>query len=181
VVFTVAHVLKRKGLDAFVETARRMPDVDFAWFGYLNPTHGPLGRLLRSNEVMRAVEDSPDNCTFTGYVEDVAGAYAAGDAFFFPTHNENEGMALLEAMSCGIPPVVRSIPTYEWLDDGDVCLKADSVDGFESALRRLVDDVDERGRIGANARAESERFTLDAVGERLVTLYRGLYEENATH
>jgi glycosyltransferase involved in cell wall biosynthesis len=179
VVFTVGHVLERKGLETFVETARAMPETEFAWFGYLNPTGDRLGELLRSSEAKRLVESAPDNCTFTGYVEEIAGAFAAGDVFYFPTHNENEGMALLEAMSCGAPPVVRSIPTYEWLTDGETCRKADSVAGFEAALRDLLSDPDERARLGANARAESERFTLERVGEQLLDCYRALVE-NAT-
>nr|WP_234953639.1 glycosyltransferase [Salella cibi] len=174
VVFNVAHVLERKGLETFIETARAMPDIDFVWFGYLNPTGGFFGQFLQSSESKRLVESAPDNCTFTGYVEDIAGAFAAGDIFYFPTHNENEGMALLEAMSTGVPPVIRDIDTYDWLDDGQTCLKADSVDGFGTALRALVDDPDERDRIGQKARTETERFTLDTVGDQLVALYRDL-------
>ncbi len=180
VVFTVGHVIQRKGLDAFVETARRLPDVDFAWFGYLNPTGGPLGRLLRSGDVGRTVDAAPDNCTFTGYVEDIAGAYAAGDVFFFPTHNENEGMALLEAMATGAPPVVRSIPTYEWLDDGETCLKADSVEGFVAALEGLLADPAERERLGERARAAGEPYTLSAVGDDLLAVYESVLRSNPT-
>ncbi|MDZ7851005.1 MAG: glycosyltransferase [Halodesulfurarchaeum sp.] len=40
VVFNVGHVIPRKGLETFVETARELPELDFAWFGYLNPTGG---------------------------------------------------------------------------------------------------------------------------------------------
>jgi glycosyltransferase involved in cell wall biosynthesis len=181
VVFTVAHVLKRKGLETFIETARQMPDTEFVWFGFLNPTGGFFGQFLQSSETKRLVESSPDNCTFTGFVDDIAGAFAAGDVFYFPTHNENEGMALLEAMSCGIPPVVRSIDTYTWLEDGETCLKGDSVGEFETALRRVLDDADERDRIGANARELSQQFTLETVGEQLVALYERLAGANATH
>lgn len=176
VVFNVAHVLERKGLETFIETARAMPDTDFVWFGYLNPTGGFFGQFLQSSESKRLVESAPDNCTFTGYVEDIAGAFAAGDIFYFPTHNENEGMALLEAMSTGVPTVIRGIDTYDWLDDGETCLKADSVAGFETALRTLIDDPEERDRIGQHARTETERFTLDTVGEQLVALYRDLVD-----
>ncbi|MDZ7746244.1 MAG: glycosyltransferase family 4 protein [Halobacteriales archaeon] len=176
VVFNVAHVLERKGLKTFIETARAMPDTDFVWFGYLNPTGGFFGQFLQSSESKRLVDSAPDNCTFTGYVDDIAGAFAAGDIFYFPTHNENEGMALLEAMSTGVPPVIRGIDTYDWLDHGETCLKSDSVGGFETALRRLVDDPDERDRIGANAQAETTQFTLDTVGDQLVELYRDLVD-----
>jgi 1,2-diacylglycerol-3-alpha-glucose alpha-1,2-glucosyltransferase len=95
VVFMVGHVIERKGLETFVETARSMPELDFAWFGYLNPTGGTLDRVLQSRRTRELVERSPDNCTVTGYVDDIRGAFAAGDVFFFPTKNENEGMALL--------------------------------------------------------------------------------------
>lgn len=168
VVFMVGHVIERKGLEAFVETARSMPELDFAWFGYLNPTGGTLDRVLQSRRTRELVDRSPDNCTFTGYVDDIRGAFAAGDVFFFPTKNENEGMALLEAMACGKPPVVRDIQTFEWLDDGEDCLKASS--DFTDALDQLR-DAQLRDRLGENATERSEDFTLDAIEDDLVALY----------
>jgi glycosyltransferase involved in cell wall biosynthesis len=169
VVFMVGHVIERKGLRTFVETARRMPDLDFAWFGYLNPGGGTVDRVLRSRETTRLVKAAPDNCTFTGFVEDIEGAYAAGDVMFWPSKNENEGMALLEAMACGTPAVIRDIPTYGWLDDGTDCLKAS--EEFVTPIRRLTDDDELRQRIGENAAETAEDFTIDAVGEQLVALY----------
>ena len=172
VVFMVGHVIERKGLRSFVETARAMPDLDFAWFGYLNPGGGTVDRLLRSRETTKLVKSAPDNCTFTGYVDDIAGAYAAGDVFFWPSKNENEGMALLEAMACGKPVVLRDIPTYGWLDDGTHCIKADGE--FVEPLRRVTEDGELRARLGENAAAKSDEFTLDSVGEELVGLYEAL-------
>jgi glycosyltransferase involved in cell wall biosynthesis len=174
VVFMVGHVIERKGLSAFVDAARRLPHLDFAWFGYLNPGGGTLDRVLRSRMTTKHVTRAPENCTFTGFVEDVRGAFAAGDVFFFPTKNENEGMALLEAMACGKPPVVRDIPTFEWLADGDTCLKARS--DFADPLTRITENEALRADIGERAAAASEEFTLEAVSEDLVALYRSLVE-----
>ncbi|RBI64379.1 glycosyltransferase family 1 protein [halophilic archaeon] len=171
VVFNVGHVIKRKGLESFVETARAMPELDFVWFGYLNPTGGKLDRLLRSRETTELVESAPDNCTFTGYVDDIRGAYAAGDVFFWPSKNENEGIALLEAMSCGKPLVVRDIDTYRWLEDGYHCLKAER--DFAPQLDALK-DPDRRERLGRNAKEKSEEFTIERVGDDLEALYRSL-------
>jgi len=176
VVFMVGHVIERKGLSAFVETARQMPDVDFAWFGYLNPGGGTVDRVLRSSETTKLVTSAPDNCTFTGYVEDIVGAFAAGDIFFWPSKNENEGIALLEAMAAGKPPVIRDIPTYDWMDDGDHCLKAS--EEFVAPLRRLLDDADERARIGDNAAKKSEEFTIDAIADDLVAAYERVLNGN---
>ncbi|WP_327052449.1 glycosyltransferase family 4 protein [Halomicrococcus gelatinilyticus] len=169
VVFNVGHVIKRKGLASFVETARRMPELDFVWFGFLNPTGGTFDRLLRSRETTELVENSPDNCTFTGYIDDVRGAYAAGDVFFWPSKNENEGIALLEAMGCGKPLVVRDIDTYRWLEDGRHCLKAD--DDFVPKLEAMKDE-DRRRELGRNAECKSEEFTIDSIGDQLAALYR---------
>ena len=167
-------MIPRKGLETFVETARRLPELDFVWFGFLNPTGGTLDRVLRSSETTRLVESAPENVTFTGYIEDIRGAFAAGDIFFFPTHNENEGMALLEAMAAGAAPVVRDIPTFEWLEDGTDCLKADA--DFVPAIEELLADS-RREEIGARARERSEAFTLDRVQEDLVALYERLVAE----
>lgn len=162
-VFAVGHVMKRKGLDAFVETARRMPELEFVWFGPLNPT-------LKGRSTRRLVRESPENCTFTGFVDDIREAYAAGDVFFFPTHEENEGIALLEAMSAGKPVLVRDIETFSWLEDGHDCLKSDGP--FEEDLERLK-DPELRERLGENAVRTSEAFTLPNTARRL----RKLYEE----
>ncbi|RZH69435.1 glycosyltransferase family 4 protein [Natrinema altunense] len=166
-VFLVGHVIKRKGLETFVELARRLPGLDFAWFG-------PLDLSLKGRETTNLIEDAPDNCTFTGFVDDIRGAYAAGDIFCFPTHEENEGIALLEAMTAGKPLLVRDIETFSWLEDGEDCLKvADAgADGFADALERLKDPT-LRNRLGTNAARRSEAFSLSTVANR----YRSLYDE----
>ncbi|AFO56226.1 glycosyltransferase family 4 protein [Natrinema sp. J7-2] len=166
-VFLVGHVIKRKGLETFVELARRLPALDFAWFG-------PLDLSLKGRETTRLIEDAPDNCTFTGFVDDIRGAYAAGDIFCFPTHEENEGIALLEAMTAGKPLLVRDIETFSWLEDGEDCLKvADAgVDGFAAALERLKEPT-LRNRLGTNAARRSEAFSLSTVANR----YQSLYDE----
>lgn len=165
VVFQVGHVIKRKGLSTFVETARRMPDLDFAWFG-------PLDLPLKGRPTRRLIAGAPENCTFTGYVDDVRVAYAAGDVFLCPTTEENEGIALREAMITGKPVVVRDIEAFSWLEDGTDCLKAEGA--FEAAVGRLR-DPDLRGRLGANAARRAEAFVLENVAPRL----RSVYEEVA--
>ena len=175
VVFMVGHVMERKGLQAFVRTARALPDLDFAWFGYINPLGGGLaGRVLESRTVRRTIQDSPENCTFTGYIEDIRGGFAAGDIFFFPTKNENEGIALLEAMACGKPVLVRDIQTFDWLDHEENCLKTDT--GFHEELNRLR-DPELRERLGNAAYKKSTEFKLDSVGAQIIDLYESLVGE----
>ncbi|MFB6193126.1 MAG: glycosyltransferase family 4 protein [Candidatus Nanohaloarchaea archaeon] len=173
VVFMVGHVIKRKGLESFIETARRMPDTDFVWFGFLNPSgeDGFLDSLLQSRDTKKLVESAPENCTFTGYIDDIRGAYAAGDIFFFPTKNENEGMALLEAMATRNPPVVRDIETFQWLDHGENCLKAE--EDFAGEIEKMKDS-EMRKKISENAKRKSREFELQKIGDELEEAYRDL-------
>jgi 1,2-diacylglycerol-3-alpha-glucose alpha-1,2-glucosyltransferase len=171
VVFMVGHVIKRKGLETFVETAREMSELDFVWFGYLNPTGGDglTDNLMKSRDTKKIVENAPDNCQFTGFIEDIRGAFAAGDIFFFPTKNENEGMALLESMACGKAPVVRDIETFQWLEDGENCLKSE--ENFVPQLEKLRDE-EFREEIGSSAERKSKEFRLENIADDLVSVYR---------
>lgn len=167
VVFLVGHVIKRKGLRTFVETARRMPELDFAWFG-------PIDRSLKGRDTKQLIDAAPENCTFTGYIDDIRGAYAAGDIFFFPTYEENEGIALLEAMTTGTPVVVRDIETFSWLTHEEDCLKVsgDGPDAFVTAIERLKDPA-YRAQLGEQAAARSDAFSLSAIAKE----YRAVYTE----
>ncbi len=170
VVFLVGHVFKRKGLETFVELARRLPEITFVWFG-------PLELSFKGRETTRLIENSPENCRFTGYVDDIRGAYSAGDVFCFPTHEENEGIALLEAMAAGKPVVVRDIESFDWLEDGRDCLKvSDGVEGFETALRKL-EQPRRRRTLGARAAERSAEFSLESLAERYESLYSELLDK----
>jgi len=162
VVFLVGHVIRRKGLDAFVETAEEMPAWDFVWFG-------PLDRHLKGRPTKQLIDAAPENCTFPGFVEDIREAYAAGDIFFFPTHEENEGIALLEAMAAGLPVVVRDIETFSWVEDGTHGLKVDDGD-FRSALEEL-DDPEHRDTLGTNARDLALEHDISNVASKLESCY----------
>ncbi len=171
VVFNVGHVIKRKGLETFIETAREMPELDFVWFGFLNPLGEGSSSILQGWKTKKMVDNAPDNCTFTGYIDDIRGGFAAGDIFFFPTKNENEGIALLESMACGKSPLVRDIETFEWMEDGENCLKSD--EEFQQQLEKLK-DPELRQQIGKAAKEKSREFELDRISDELVAVYKGL-------
>ena len=165
VVFTVGNVFERKGLTTFCELARAT-DYEFAWFGPYDT--GPQA----SSTVRRWVSDPPKNVTFTGWVDDKRGAFGAGDVYLFPTKNENQGIAILEAMTCGKPVVLRDIPVFEeFFTDGEDCLKCSTFGEFRTALDRLADDPDLRERLGEGARETAAEHDLERVGERLRAAY----------
>ncbi len=169
VVFALGNVFERKGVDTFCAVARRCPDLDFVWFGPYDT--GVAG----SPVVKRAVKNPPENVTFTGWVEDKRGALAAGDIFLLPSHEENQGIAVLEAMACGRPVVLRDLPVFrEYVTDGvDACL-AEEVDDFVAEVQHLADDDQYRTEIGTAARESAEEHRLETVGQRVCEQYHQL-------
>ena len=164
-VISVGHWMVRKGLPDFVELARRMPEVRFIWFGH---TDGPL----LTEEVRRAMAAAPGNLLFAGYVgaEELCDAYCGADAFAFMSHEETEGIVVLEALACGIPTIVRDIPVYDnWLEDGKSVYKAATVDQFEAKLRDMLSGHLPSLREGGLAVAEAR--SLGQIGQALCRIY----------
>jgi glycosyltransferase involved in cell wall biosynthesis len=166
--FAVGNVFERKGLSTFCRLAERT-SYEFAWFGTYD--RGPQA----APEVKKWTGNPPENVTFTGWIDDKRGAFAAGDVFCFPAKVENQGIVVLEAMACGKPVVLRDIPVFrEFYTDGEDCLLCSSFAEFEAALDRLARDPDLRERLGAEARRTAERHSLGRVGEELADIYCGL-------
>lgn len=165
----LAGAFERKGLEDFINAAEQLEDIEFVWMGKI-PSLAP-------RETKNKIETSPDNVTFTGFVEDPREAFAVGDVFFFPSKEETQGIAILEAAHCGLPLLVRDLPVYDgWLEDGSNCLKENDLEGFVEAIEELENDEDIRQKISEGAKKESEKHTLEEVGRRLEQIYQGLMD-----
>ena len=168
VVFAVGNVFERKGLSTFCELALAT-EYDFVWFGPYDT--GPHA----SAAVRRWTGDPPENVQFTGWIDDIRAAYAAGDVYLFPTRSETQGLTALEAMACGKAVVLRDLPVFrEYFTDGQDCLMCDGFAEFREAIERLADDPELRERLGDGGRETAAEHSLEAVGERLESLYEGL-------
>ncbi len=168
VVYNVAQIIMRKGLDTFLEMARRMPDVKFVWIG-----RRPFGFL--SGDYMKIrykIDTAPKNVIFTGYVDNIVAAHSGGDIFLCPTHFENECIALLEAASTGRPAVVSDLPVFQdWLTEGKNCMKASSDEEFYKKLCRMVTDTRLRKRLGSNAKKVAEKKDIMNISKDLMNVY----------
>ncbi|MFB6221773.1 MAG: glycosyltransferase family 4 protein [Halolamina sp.] len=172
VVFCVGEVFERKGLTTFCRVAQQTA-YDFAWFGHYEEG------VAASEPVRRWTTDPPENVTFTGWMDDKRMAFGAGDVYLFPTKDENQGIAALEAMATGKAVVLRDIPVFEeFFTHGEDCLKCETEAEFVAAVERLAENPELRDRLGENARETAAEHSLDRVGDRLVETYESLLEES---
>ncbi len=109
--------------------------------------------------------------------DDMPAWYAAADVLAFPSTKEGFGLAVLEAMSAGVPVVTSDLPVFrEYLVDGRDALlvTVDDVDGLAGALRTaLLDDAVRRRLVSAGAEV-ARRFTWRASAERHLEIYAEL-------
>ena len=121
--------------------------------------------------------------TFVGYLagEELAAAYASGDAFVFPSSTETLGLVLLEAMAAGCPVVGANrggIPDI--VSDGvNGCLyDPDDPASLVRAVRRLLGDAPTRLQLRQAARDEAERWGWGGATEQLRGYYRQVLDRS---
>ena len=142
--------------------------------------HGEQEPALR-----RQVESSPfgEQVRFWGRTrsDQVARMMQAADLFVLLSLWEGLSNALLEAMACGVPPVVTRVSGMADVvrhDTTGLLVPPDDEKAAREALHMLLEDQDRRLRLGAAAAASiHESYTLDRTAARLEDLYLRLLEE----
>ena len=160
---------RRKGIEDFVEVARRMPDVRFIWLGSINLWIIP--RKIRD----LVLYNHPENVEFPGYFKGAVfqGAMSGSDAFFFPSYEETEGIVVLEALASGQHVVLRDIPVYNgWIDEDSAEL-CHNVDEFVESLRKILDGKVDKREAGYRV---AESRSIDDVALQLVKAYQTVLE-----
>ncbi|MDD4298762.1 MAG: glycosyltransferase family 4 protein [Bacilli bacterium] len=168
VIMAIGLLIERKGIIDFVELASRLPQYKFIWFGdtpsYLIPP-----------KIKKAMKAKNDNLIFAGYVprEVIRSAFSGSDLYLFPTHEETEGIVLLESLALKQKALISDIPVFEdWVEDGKNVYKAKNIDDFKCKIVDILEgklpDLTKAGYEVAKAR------DLKYIGKQLKEIYEGL-------
>ena len=120
-----------------------------------------------------------DIVSFVGVIDDVPEFLSQLDIFVFPSVFEGFGIALIEAMSCGLPTVASAVGGIVDVvrDEVDGLLVAPSdADALAEAINRYVLDPEFARDTGNRAR---ERVVKSFDVRRMMALYEDRYEEAA--
>jgi 1,2-diacylglycerol-3-alpha-glucose alpha-1,2-glucosyltransferase len=177
VVSCVGGLTQRKGVKEFFEMANRFPDIRFMWVGgmfYKGQMQNLYGKLSYGDNIN--LKDVPENVLFTGYTPEVQKALSASDIFFFPSHQETQGLALVEAAANCLPIVTRDLPVFrEWLTHGVDCLMGTDMDEFEAHIRSLSQDISFASELGKHAlQSARKHHDIDKTSLSLAKIYNEL-------
>lgn len=168
VIVSVGLYIDRKGFREFLDLAKALPEYKFIWFGYTAPT------LLPEN-IKEAIQNKSDNVQLPGYISsfELRDALTGSDLFLFLSHEETEGIALLEALAMKIPALVRDIEIYkDRFKTGEAIYKANKTIDFKKKIRNIVEGKSED--LTENAYKVVEKVGLKNVGRRLSEIYTDL-------
>ncbi len=180
---TVGGIEPRKGsLELFEALARAKGRLEVAPVLVVVGGHSFRDHsAYRDNALRRAgelglVEGADYLLTGTVSEEDLVGWYLSADAFVFPSVKEGWGLAVLEALSAGLPVLTTDIEVFrEYLDDDTALLvPPGDVEELTRALVRLVQEPALRQRLAACGPGIARRFTWEACASRHIEIYRAV-------
>jgi glycosyltransferase involved in cell wall biosynthesis len=169
-----------KGHHVFLDMARRIldtrSDVQFAVAG--DNAFGVAADAAYQQRVLSIAASDPalaKSVRFLGFVSRCDELLAASDVVVCSSRFESFGMVHIEAMASGVPVVSTNVGgPAETIVDGTTgwLVPPDRPDLLADRVRGLLDDPDERRRMGAAGRARVlAHFTLDRYAASMADLF----------
>lgn len=137
IVLSVGQVQTRKGVNDFIECAKKLPEVTFVWCGGFS-----FGRITDGYaELKKIMENPPENVIFAGMIprEEMNAFYNMANLIFIPAYAELFPMVILEAINSDKPFLVRDLELYEDILFKDY-LKGSDNEEFIKLIEKLKND-----------------------------------------
>lgn len=121
---------------------------------------------------------------FTGIVpyQEVCQYLKMADVFVTASVTEVHPLSVIEAMAAGLPVLgIHSPGISDSVQDGvsGFLVGEEDMAAFTAKMARLISNREERLRMGENAQRDSERFSIDQTGMKMVELYQKAIEGKA--
>jgi glycosyltransferase involved in cell wall biosynthesis len=131
-------------------------------------------------------EQLDDTISFLGYVseEEKIRLFRTSDVFVLPSHMDAFPVAILEAMSAGMPVVstmVGGIPSIVHEGETGFLVPPGDINALSQRMIRLIEDPDLREKMGQRAaKYVSENFDVELVARRLNELLESVVHGEAS-
>ena len=177
VVLFIGRIIHKKGLhnlvDAMDAIRRQLPDAVLVICGGRDQDRGYVAAL----DAQIARLKLEDHMRWAGFVneEEKRAAFAACSVFAHPSYSEGMAMAVLEAMSFGVPTVVTpGCYMDRAVASGALKLAEQSPGSLTEVITGLLRDRQLAGQLGARGRDYvAKNHSWQAIASRLADIYDG--------
>lgn len=115
---------------------------------------GPLRKEVEETALTLGIAD---NLTLLGDRQDVPALLPDLNCFVLPSRTEGLPVALLEAMSCGLPVIATKVGGVpQAVGDAGILIPAQDAEALAGAMTQVAGDSELRERLGAAARQRAE-------------------------
>ena len=172
VIGAVGRLSPEKGLTTLVESfatiAKSVPE-SYLFIAGDGPDKSTLELKIEQLNLSNCIR-------LMGFKEDTKALYSALDLFILPSHYETFGIALLEAMYCGLPVIasnVGGVPDLVRSGFNGIMVEPNNSDQLTSSILNIISDEHLRSSLGSNARISViEKFDRDALLNKLLHYYQ---------
>lgn len=173
VLLSVGDINKRKNHKVLIRALAEIKDLNVHLFiaGW-DQLDGAMAKLADELGVS-------DMVTFLGYTRQLSQYFSAADMFLFPSLQEGLPIALIEAMSRGLPVVATNIRgTCDLIagGDGGYLLDTDDHKGFADKVRSLTSSEHTRKIFGERNKNEALKYEVEPVIGEIELLYKALLQ-----
>ncbi|MBQ9186598.1 MAG: glycosyltransferase family 4 protein [Prevotella sp.] len=173
-IIAVGRYAYQKGFDLLLEAWSRVekqyPDWHLTVFG--------AGERVPYEQLARELMPDTSRYELRGAVEDIGKEYLASSVFVFSSRFEGFGMALLEAMSYGLPAISFDCPCgpKDIVSNGrdGMLVESGNVAELAEAMSRMISDADLRQRLADEAVKTAREYDIKAIGKRWDELFGSL-------
>jgi glycosyltransferase involved in cell wall biosynthesis len=161
----------KKGLDILTRSVGRLAREDIHLV-----IAGPDGGYLAETRRFVAEAGIAGRTTFTGMLagRDKLAAFADASLFILPSYSENFGIAVVEAMACGLPVLISDRVNIwrEVVADGAGMAEACDDAAFAGRIESMLADPARLAAMGAAGRASvAKRYDWATIAGRLERVY----------
>jgi glycosyltransferase involved in cell wall biosynthesis len=172
----LGRIHPKKGCDLLINAFARTMACDPAWHLLMaGPDQvGWQAQLMDRAQRLRIA----DRITWTGMLEGVRkwGAIGCAEIFVLPSHQENFGIVVAEALACGVPALISNKINIwrEVQSEGAGLVESDTLEGTEALLKRWFDlSLQERQGIRDRTRVAFQRhFDFHTNSKSIIAVVR---------
>lgn len=176
---SLSRLHPKKNIEALIEAFLKLSqESEFKTWKLVIAGDGDTSYLNELKELVK-LHEGIDKVLFVGWLkgDEKLGALRGAELYALPSHQENFGLSVVEAMACGTPVLISEQVNLaaDVAQSGAGWVTTLAMDSLSSSLREAMIDKIERDKRGAAARQLVQtQFTWPVVTEKLMTLYRNL-------
>jgi len=180
-VLFLARLHAKKGLDILI---RAMKDVVAQRPETRLAIVGPPDPMSFNKQVLQWVEEAGIQAQTVlpgvANAEMRLEAFADADLYALPSHAENFGFSVFEAMACGLPVVVSDTLNYasEIAQAGAGFALPRTPECFSAAILNLLNRPDLRREMGSQGRQFARRYSLEETGAKVETTLQSILQRH---